>query len=1015
MSDLLDRLQSALKDRYEIVRQIGRGGMAMVFLAQDLKHGRRVALKVLHPELAAVVGTERFLREIQLSAQLEHPNILTLIDSGDADGLPYYVMPYVEGESLRDRLEREGHLAIPEAVAIAAEVADGLDHAHRRGVIHRDVKPANILLSEGHALVADFGVARALDEAGGERVTMTGLAVGSPVYMSPEQAAGEETAEPTDVYSLGCVLYEMLAGEPPFSGQTARALLSQHSLERASPVEQRRAEVPEALAVVVARCLAKEPADRFESAAELKKALREPGASELKGWRRILAVLAGVWVAALATVLCVVFREGMPYWLLAVAGVLLAVQGVFVAGARRRRRAMGDGPASGGRRRMQIRLGGVLMGGAGLAVLGVGSAALVGLGALGVGPMSTLVSRGEIEFKPMVVVADFESPPDYPDLGRSIAKVLRADMGTADALDIVDSESIRRTLQTMKRQPDDPVDREVATEIAVRSGAEAVLLGAVLRIGTGYRLVVKLLSMPTEAQLLELSESAASADKVIPATDRLWKRLMRELGEPARSIRRRPDPLQLTTSSLEALLKVEQAAVRLESDQDPLGAIQLLEEAVDLDPEFAQAWMILAEFLHFAAEFRREAEALDMACSLLDRIMGQERATLEFQCLARAGRREEALQLASAARERFGSITGAAVYHTEFLMRWGLWEDAAISAAQILQWYVQERDSLEAIGEWDREDMAGSIFRNNLRNSLLALHRFREADSVNAAYPYWGPDGVWPIDLFQHAFASRGYDRAEAALDSRRAAEGEEFRGWHWYAQTAMAEGRLSDFETYLARLHPVRAAFYGADLARFRDDAEPLAAALERVTAEESLEEWSERDLLLLARNWVSVRRPDRARQVLDAYEVLFPETDRNLISAYGTASADLAAAEGRPLEAIDAYLDAFAIRPSAEDHGWETYFRVGLAYEAAGMPDSAIAAYERAVAYPGWQSYMHEYYTLALSTERLAVLYDTVGDTASALENYRLLTGLWEEADPELQPRVEGARQRIRELELD
>src|SRR5712691_9101040 len=219
------QLQAALADRYALERELGRGGMATVYLARDLRHGRPVAIKVLRPEIAATLGPERFLREIDTAARLTHPHILPLHDSGEAAGFLFYVMPYVEGESLRDRLSREKQLPLGDALQIAREVADALSYAHSHDVVHRDIKPENILFEAGHAVVTDFGIARAITAAGGETLTGTGIAVGTPAYMSPEQLAGGEHVDGrTDVYSLGCVLYEMLAGEPPFTGPTAQAI-----------------------------------------------------------------------------------------------------------------------------------------------------------------------------------------------------------------------------------------------------------------------------------------------------------------------------------------------------------------------------------------------------------------------------------------------------------------------------------------------------------------------------------------------------------------------------------------------------------------------------------------------------------------------------------------------------------------------------------------------------------------------------------------------------------------------
>ena len=244
-SSVQDRLTAALADRYRIQREIGSGGMATVYLAEDLKHHRNVAVKVLKPDLSGILGPERFLREIEVTAKLRHPHILPLLDSGEADGLLFYVMPFVEGESLRDRLKRERQLPVDDAVKIGLEVADALGYAHDQGVIHRDVKPENVLLEAGHAVVADFGIANAVTLAGSERLTQTGVVVGTPAYLSPEQAAGDQEIDGrSDVYATGCLLYEMLAGEPPITGPTIAAVLARKTTESPPSVEERRSSVP---------------------------------------------------------------------------------------------------------------------------------------------------------------------------------------------------------------------------------------------------------------------------------------------------------------------------------------------------------------------------------------------------------------------------------------------------------------------------------------------------------------------------------------------------------------------------------------------------------------------------------------------------------------------------------------------------------------------------------------------------------------------------------------------------
>ncbi|MEX1186422.1 MAG: protein kinase [Gemmatimonadaceae bacterium] len=328
MSNPVERLTTALAGRYEIEREVGQGGMATVYLAQDVRHHRKVALKVLRPELSAILGGERFLHEIRTTANLQHPHILPLHDSGEADGFVFYVMPFVSGESLRDRLSRETQLPVDDAVCIAREVADALDYAHRHGVIHRDIKPENILLHDGRAQVADFGIALAVSSAGGgTRMTETGMSLGTPHYMSPEQAMGErEISAKSDIYALGCVLYEMLVGEPPFTGPSAQAIIARVVTEEPRSLTLQRRSIPPHLEAVVRRALEKLPADRFQSAAQFGAALANPELvpvpprreSALTGHARLPA---GGWrshrfaVPALAALLALAIAGGAWGWM----------------------------------------------------------------------------------------------------------------------------------------------------------------------------------------------------------------------------------------------------------------------------------------------------------------------------------------------------------------------------------------------------------------------------------------------------------------------------------------------------------------------------------------------------------------------------------------------------------------------------------------------------------------------------------------------------------------------------
>ena len=309
MAELIDRARAALAETYEIDHLLGRGGSASVFLAQDVRHHRSVAIKVLDPELAAILGPDRFLREIEIAGRLQHPHILPMLDSGAADGLLYYVMPFVEGESLRERLAREHQLPVDDALRLSREVAAALDDAHRHGVVHRDVKPENILLSGGQAMVVDFGIARAIHVAGGSQATPVGSVIGTPAYMSPEQAAGNPDVDGrSDVYSLGCVLYEMLAGQPPFTGPTNESVVSQHLTVEPRPVTALRPAVPASASRALTKALAKTPADRFGTASQFAAALT--GALPMNTALRLRITLTIAAVAVLAAIGTVLWSRG---------------------------------------------------------------------------------------------------------------------------------------------------------------------------------------------------------------------------------------------------------------------------------------------------------------------------------------------------------------------------------------------------------------------------------------------------------------------------------------------------------------------------------------------------------------------------------------------------------------------------------------------------------------------------------------------------------------------------------
>ncbi|HEX9165767.1 MAG TPA: protein kinase [Gemmatimonadales bacterium] len=465
MSDPTERLTAALADRYRVERELGAGGMATVYLAEDLKHRRKVAVKVMRPELAATLGAERFLREVEIAAQLNHPHILPMYDSGAAEGLLFYVMPWIEGESLQARLRREGQLPVEEAVRLAREVAEALAHAHARGIIHRDIKPANILINAGHALVADFGIARALG-TGGEALTKTGLAVGTPQYMSPEQATGGHAIDGrADVYAVGAVLYEMLAGEPPFTGPTAQAIMARSLTEVPRPLTASRDVNPQVDAVV-RRALAKSPADRQPSAAALAEALGTALDAARSGATPVVATDgptgAQVWglfgvtsAVSLGLVYSLISRWGLPSWTFGLAVLLLAIGAVVLVMTGQVEAHRRGGATPGGLRRLFTWRNAAIGGGMALALW-----ALVATVMVMRGPAGGAASRDGIR----LAVMPFENrgAPDDAYFADGIADEVRGKLTALPDFRVTARTSTDQYRQTTKSLAD--IGRELSVE-----------------------------------------------------------------------------------------------------------------------------------------------------------------------------------------------------------------------------------------------------------------------------------------------------------------------------------------------------------------------------------------------------------------------------------------------------------------------------------------------------------------------------------------------------------------------
>ena len=571
--DILDRLKQGLGDRYTIEREIGSGGMATVYLADDVKHHRQVAIKVLRPELSESLGADRFLREIEIAAGLTHPHILTLIDSGEAKGLLYYVMPFVAGESLRAKLAREGELPVADAVKILREVADALAYAHERGLVHRDIKPDNVLLAGHHAVVADFGVAKAVSEATGrEKLTTAGVALGTPSYMAPEQAVADPHIDHrADIYAVGVLAYEMLTGRTPFTAPTAQAMLAAHVTDAPDPVQKHRESVPAALAELIDRCLAKKPADRWQSAAELLPQLEALGTPS-----------AGITPTT--------------------------TRPIQVTGFPRRNKAFA--------------------GGAVLAVVALaGAFAFFQRGAPAPPVSGPTPVLSEFELPDWILVAEFEGPAEEPTIGSTVRDLVMAALDQSTVVATVPLTQIRTALRSAGLPDSARLDDQLAQEIALRYSIGTYMLGRVSRLGSGYSSVVRLLNAEDGSSILSLTETAANADDLIPSLDRLVRNIREGIGEQQDIIGTNRPLTLVTTPSFEAYRKYREARTLQLDDREASNGPLL--EALAIDPEFAMAWRMLAANLSAINLDDSAKGAMDRALKLRDRVSATERLHIE--------------------------------------------------------------------------------------------------------------------------------------------------------------------------------------------------------------------------------------------------------------------------------------------------------------------------------------------------------------------------------------------------
>lgn len=1055
MADVRDQLQQSLGSAYTLGRELGGGGMSRVFVAIDTRLERQVVVKILLPELAAGLNAERFAREIKLAASLQQANIVPVLAAGDSEGLPWYTMPFVEGLSLRQRLER-GQVPLAEVLSVLHDVARALTYAHARGVVHRDIKPDNVLLSGETAVVTDFGIAKAISasrtQAGTQGLTQVGTAIGTPAYMAPEQAAGDaSTDHRADLYAFGCLAYELLAGRTPFHGLTPHKMLVAHVSERPVSIEALRPDVPPALVELVARCLEKDPDDRPQQASDVLKALEAAttsGATQaVVSWQRIpFAGALGIWVAGTALIALVARAAmivlGLPDWVfpgaltIAVLAFPLVIftwyaQRVQYPGTVSSPRFTPGGTQEPDRSGTSVTFAQraaphvswlrtsrwTAIGLAGFVLIVAG---FMTLRSMGIGPAGSLLAAGKLEKSAKLLVAEFNVPGADSTLGRVVAEAVKTSLGQSSVVHIVPGSAVSAALERMRRPPTTRLSPDVAREIAQREGVAAIVTGDVATIGGSYVLTVKLLDVATGDALTTAQESAKDGNDLIPAIDRATRSLRGRIGESLKAVRVAIPLSRATTPSLEALREYTAAGEPVRRG-DYAGAIAHLERAVAIDTNFASAYVTLSAMLMAAnIQSRRADTLLARAYGFRDRVTPRERAQIAAAYyslrISRGYDRAKAL----------AAVESLTVADSMSAPRWTQLGNLQRSRGEFARAEVSYR---RARALEPKAPIANAV----VAMVLMIQQRWKAGDSVIAAMRASGMGDYPALPLLQVAGAyARG--RVDSADLLTRAAAVSPNADVARNAKAGLQalhrmQGRLAAADRLEAELRAGRKAR--------RSDAPPLtdsiASALEdvwqrgepalaarRITNALRVEPieripMDERPYLELAsayalagdgaeaRRWLArydadVRDPNRLRQQRPdraramSYIAVLERRWNDALREADVASRD---ADGGPME-----------YETAGD------FHRAYIHAAAGHTDQAIAEFEKFLAEPDLSRLRVDADHLAFTLEKLGELYEAKGNATKAIERYSRFVDLWKNADAELQPRVIEVRKRIERL---
>lgn len=1047
---LRDQLQATLSGSYTLERELGGGGMSRVFVAEELRLKRKVVVKVLSPELAQGISVERFEREIQTVAALQHANIVPVHTAGETQGLPFYTMPFVEGESLRARLGH-GPLPVADVVGILRDVSKALAYAHQRGVVHRDIKPDNVLISGDVAVVTDFGIAKAISAArtasGEATLTQVGTSIGTPAYMAPEQAAGDPHIDHrADIYALGAMAYELLSGRHVFADRTAARMLVAHMSEAPRPITELRPDLSSALASIVMQCLAKDPDQRPQQASDIVRALDASASdgsmasmpSALLGgagmFRKALAIYAAAFVVVAVLAKAAIVGIGLPEWVYPGALIVMAIGLPIVLWTgyvqRVSRRAMLATPTftPGGTPNTQTH--GMLAtmalksapkvswyrtarGGAyALGVFVAMIAAFMGLRASGIGPFGSLRAAGKLARNEPIIFTDFRTTGVDSALGRVVSDAVRAGLTGSSAFTLVPPPTIVAAMARMQRPPNARMDSALAREIAVREGVKAFVDGDVTGVGTGYIIAIRLVRADSGIELASFRETGEGPRGLIDAADRLARALRSKAGESLRDVNATPALADATTSSLDALRKYSEAG-RANTIGDRK-AIELAREAVAIDSTFASAWSGLGAFL---SNYGGQASAIDTALTQAyryrDRLpaVERDRVAARYYMLGPGRDRTKAAAIYEGMIARGDSLS--AMINLGEALR----SERAYARAESLNVTALINSPKNGIALGNVVDM--QLNQGNFDGVAKTLNTI---EKVLPEYPFQPLRNGWLL------FAQGKFDSLRTISDTLRSSSSTRNRyiGLR-LGSVLVLGGRIREY--IAAATSPTAIADGGKSKVSIDGTlaqiaiAGPSPAFSTRVDTIIEQLRWSERPLVdrpyfslatLLARNG----NPAKARTIMARYKAEVTDTAmlRYQDADYRTTLGEIALAEGKWQEALAEFRrgDIGYDGKPANECASCLAFNLGRAFDAGAQADSAALMFERYLATPfAYRSdLLMDPIRVPAIHERLGQIYEAKGDTEKAVAHYRAFIALWKNADAELQPRVADARQRMERL---